>query len=35
MRNKIIILVMKPEGKRELERPKHRWKNNIKMVFNV
>ena len=25
------ILMGKPEGKRPLERPRHRWENNIKM----
>ena len=25
------ILVGKPEGKRPLERPRHRWEDNIKM----
>jgi hypothetical protein len=25
------ILVGKPEGKRSLERPRHRWEGNIKM----
>jgi hypothetical protein len=25
------ILVGKPEGKRPLGRPRHRWKDNIKM----
>jgi hypothetical protein len=25
------VLVAKPEGKRPLERPKHRWEDNIKM----
>jgi hypothetical protein len=25
------VLVWKPEGKRPLERPRHRWKDNIKM----
>jgi hypothetical protein len=25
------VLVGKPEGKRPLERPQHRWKDNIKM----
>jgi hypothetical protein len=25
------ILVRKPEGKRPLGRPRHRWKDNIKM----
>jgi hypothetical protein len=27
------ILVGKPEGKRQLERPKRRWVDNIKMDF--
>jgi hypothetical protein len=27
------ILVGKPEGKRPLGRPRHRWKDNIKMGF--
>jgi hypothetical protein len=25
------VLVGRPEGKRPLERPRHRWKDNIKM----
>jgi hypothetical protein len=25
------VFVGKPEGKRPLERPRHRWENNIKM----
>jgi hypothetical protein len=25
------VLVGKPEGKRRLERPRHKWKDNIKM----
>ena len=25
------VLVRRPEGKRPLERPRHRWENNIKM----
>jgi len=25
------VLVGKPEGKRRLGRPRHRWENNIKM----
>ena len=25
------VLVGNPEGKRPLERPRHRWENNIKM----
>jgi hypothetical protein len=28
---KYNTLVGKPEGKRPLERPKHRWENNIRM----
>jgi hypothetical protein len=31
MRNACKILVGKPEGKRPLGRPRHRWKGNIKM----
>ena len=27
------FLVRKPEGKRSLERPRRRWKNNIKMAL--
>jgi hypothetical protein len=27
------ILVGKPEGKRRLERPRHRWVDNIKMYL--
>jgi hypothetical protein len=30
-RNTYRILVGKPEGKRPLGRPRHRWLNNIKM----
>jgi hypothetical protein len=31
MRNECVkYLVGKPEGKRPLERPRHRWKDNIK-----
>jgi hypothetical protein len=26
-------LVEKPEGRRPLERPRHRWEDNIKMVL--
>ena len=26
------VLVRKPDGKRPLERPRHRWKYNIKMI---
>ena len=25
------VLVVKPEGKRPFERPRHRWEDNIKM----
>jgi hypothetical protein len=31
MRNVYKILVGKPEGKRPLRRPRHRWEDNIKM----
>jgi hypothetical protein len=27
------VLVMKPEGKRPLGRPKRRWEGNIKWIF--
>jgi len=27
------VLVGRPEGKRLLERPKHRWEDNIKMFL--
>jgi hypothetical protein len=27
------VLVGKPEGKRSLGRPRHRWEDNIKMDF--
>ena len=30
-RNAYRILVGKPEGKRHLGRPRHRWEDNIKM----
>jgi hypothetical protein len=30
-RNPYTILVGKPEGKRPLERPRHRWVDNIKI----
>jgi hypothetical protein len=33
IRNTLQILVGKLEGKRPLERPRHRWKDNIKMVI--
>jgi hypothetical protein len=29
--NAFMILVGKPEGKRPLQRPRHRWVDNIKM----
>ena len=29
------VLVMKPEGKRPLGRPRRRWEDNIKMVLEV
>jgi hypothetical protein len=29
------VLVGKPEGKRPLERPRHRWEDNIKMDLQV
>jgi hypothetical protein len=31
MRNAYRILVGKPEGKRPLGRPKHRWEDNVEM----
>jgi hypothetical protein len=31
IRNAYIILVGKPDGKRPLGRPRHRWVDNIKM----
>jgi hypothetical protein len=31
MRNAYRILVGRPEGKRHLGRPKHRWEGNIRM----
>jgi hypothetical protein len=31
MRNEYNILVGKPEGKRSLGRPRHRWEDNIRM----
>jgi hypothetical protein len=30
-RNACRILVIKPEGKRQLERPRRRWEDNIRM----
>jgi hypothetical protein len=32
-RNACRILVGKPEGKRSLGRPRHRWEDNIKIHF--
>jgi hypothetical protein len=29
------VLVGKPEGKRSLERPTHKWEDNIQMDFQV
>jgi hypothetical protein len=29
------VLVRKPEGKRLLERPRHRWENNIKVEHGL
>jgi hypothetical protein len=34
MRNMFKILVGKSEGKRPLERPRHRWEDNIK-IYNL
>jgi hypothetical protein len=31
LRNAYMILVGKPEGKRQLGRPRHRWVDNFKM----
>jgi hypothetical protein len=33
MRNAYKILVRKPEGKRQVIRPKRRWKDNIRMAL--
>jgi hypothetical protein len=33
MRNAYKILVRKPEGKRPLGGPKHRWEDNIKITL--
>jgi hypothetical protein len=30
-RNAYVILVAKPEGKRPMGRPRHRWVDNIRM----
>jgi hypothetical protein len=32
-RNACMVLVGKPEGKRPLGRPKHRWEDNTRMVL--
>jgi hypothetical protein len=32
-RNACRILVGKPEGKRPVERPRHRWVGNVKWLF--
>jgi hypothetical protein len=32
-RDVFSVLVRKPEGKRPLGRPRHRWENNIKMYI--
>jgi len=29
------VLMGKPEGKRPMERPRHRWEDNIKMDFRA
>jgi hypothetical protein len=34
-RSEYTILVEKPEGKRPLGRPRHRWVDDIKMDFRV
>jgi len=31
MRNAYKILVIKPEGKRPLRRPRHRWEDDIRI----
>jgi hypothetical protein len=33
MRNAYKMLVRKPEGRRPVRRPRHRWEDNIKMVL--
>jgi hypothetical protein len=33
MRNAYEILVRKPEGKRPLRRPRHRWEHNVTIDF--
>jgi hypothetical protein len=35
MRSMYKILIGKPEGKRLLVNPRHRWENNIKVVVRV
>jgi len=35
VRNAYKIFVGKPEGKRPLGRPRHRWENNIKTDLRV
>jgi hypothetical protein len=35
IRNVYNILVGKPEGKRTLGKPRHRWKGNIRMDASV
>jgi hypothetical protein len=35
MRNTYNIVVGKPEGKRPLERPRRRWKDNIRIAYLV
>lgn len=34
MRNACKILIRKPEVKRSLERPRHRWEDNVKIIIN-
>jgi hypothetical protein len=33
-RNAYMVFVGKPEGKRRVGRPRHRWEDNIKMVLS-
>jgi hypothetical protein len=35
LRNAYNILVSKPEGRTTLRRPRHRWKNNIRMELRA
>jgi hypothetical protein len=35
MRNAHAVLVRKPEGKRSFGRPRHRWKDIIKMDLKI